>query len=115
VNAILQWIQGTTGISPQAQASILISLLSAYGMNAIHLTKEHERSLLGALFWGLDGAFRLMGKVKPLFNDQIQAEIQAGLDEIASLKALVQAQQAQLDQIHAAVKSLKPVLPGGAA
>jgi hypothetical protein len=109
MNAILQWIQVATGIPPQAQAGILISLLSAYGMNAVHLTQEHERSILSALFWGLDGATRLLGKVKPIFNEQIQAEIQAGRDEISSLKSLVQAQQAQLDQIHAAVKSLGPV------
>ncbi|HEX4069826.1 MAG TPA: hypothetical protein VHX68_01600 [Planctomycetaceae bacterium] len=108
MNAVLHWIQAATGISPQAQASILVSLISAYGMNAIHLTKEHERSVLSALFWGLDGFARLLGRVQPLFNPQIQAEIQAGRDELSDLKSLVQAQQAQLDQIHAAVKGLKP-------
>lgn len=108
MNAVLDWIQQATGIPPQTQVSIVISLASAYGMNAIHLTKEHERSVLGALFWGLDGASRLLGKVQPLLNAHLQAEIQAGRDEIAVLKALVQAQQAQLEQIHADIKSLKP-------
>jgi hypothetical protein len=108
MNAVLYWIQQVTGIPPHAQASILISLVSAYGMNAIHLTKDHERSVLSALFWGLDGVSRLLGRVQPLFNQQIQTEIQAGRDELSDLKALVQAQQAQLDQIHAAVKGLKP-------
>ena len=122
MNGILQWIQATTGIPPQAQASIVISLLSAYGMNAIHLTKEHERSVLSALFWGLDGVLGLMGKVKPIFNAEIQADIQAGMDQIANVESLVQAQQAQLDAqglqlaaVHDAIKQLKPATSGGPA
>jgi hypothetical protein len=112
MNAVLQWIQGATGIPPQAQVNILLSLVSAYGMNAIHLSKDHQRGVLSSLLWGLDGLSRLLGKVKPIFNVQIQSEIEAGRGEIADLKALVQRQQQQLDAVHDVVKSLKPQMTG---
>jgi hypothetical protein len=112
MNAVLQWIQGATGIPPQAQVNILLSLVSAYGMNAIHLSKDHQRGVLRSLLWGLDGLSSLLGKVKPIFNVQIQSEIEAGRGEIADLKALVQQQQQQLDAVHDAVKSLKPQMTG---
>jgi hypothetical protein len=112
MNAVLQWIQGATGIPPQAQVNILLSLVSAYGMNAIHLSKEHQRGVFSSLLWGLDGVSRLLGKVKPIFNEQIQTEIEAGRSEIAELKSLVQLQQQQLEAVHQAVKSLKPQAAG---
>ncbi len=112
MNAVLQWIQGATGIPPQAQVNILLSLVSAYGMNAIHLSKDHQRGVLRSLLWGLDGLSSLLGKVKPIFNVQIQSEIEAGRGEIADLRALVQLQQQQLDAVHDAVKSLKPQMTG---
>jgi hypothetical protein len=112
MSGILHWIEGATGISTQAQVNILLSLLSAYGMNAIHLTKEHQRGVLSSLLWGLDGVYRLLGKVKPIFNEHIQSEIEASRGEIAELKSMVTAQQQQLDAVHQAVKSLKPTAAG---
>ncbi len=63
-----------------------------------------------------------MGKVKPIFNAEIQADIQAGMDQIANVESLVKAQQAQLDAqglqlaaVHDAIKQLKPATSGGPA
>ena len=101
--SMLQWIEQATGVSTQVQVQLLCTLLPIWAAGAIHLSKDHAYGVLSACVLGLDKTIWAMGKVKFLFNPQIQARLQTNEDRLAAIEA----------SLRDVMRELKTVKPAG--